>query len=234
MLKLGNREVSDIYVFDEFGNKVATLDSLKNTKLINTDYPTKLYISDALLNPDMLNFLSKKEPSQHISDYEKLLKQGVKCRTFVFNKTKKKCKVIALTQYRDEGGFDRQVYYEFPRASVSTAIDYESNGFDHAPTDLVFEILPFNEDGDTYKLHIEERDYLFTKEEIQQEINKFKDQLFGCLSFKTGEVTDKTTTPTMKLAKLNKGKHVLSAQDVPEIQIENLKLNHNWIRYADN
>lgn len=175
-MKIANRDVCDIHVFDEDGKQVAALNSLKEARFINSDSPSMLYVRDVMLDPDMLKFLAKPE-SDHLSDYDKFLKKGTEYKTYVFNKSKKKCKVVAFTYYRDEDGFDRKAYYEFPNALVSTCIDYESNGEDLFPNDLVFEAFTFNDDGDTYKLHIEDRDNQFTNEKMQQEILALKKEL---------------------------------------------------------
>lgn len=177
MLKLASREITDIYVFDEYGSKVAVLDTLKEAKFINSETPALIYVKDAMLNPDLMKFLSKSEESSRTSDYDKLLSKGTEYKTYVFGNTKKKCKIVAFTYFRDEDSVDRKAYYEFPNVLVGTSIDYVLNGIDPMPTDLMFEVQPFNEDGDTYKLHIEERDYLFTKEELQKEVTALKREL---------------------------------------------------------
>ncbi|MBD8836259.1 hypothetical protein IFU39_00300 [Paenibacillus sp. CFBP 13594] len=157
-MKLGNRDVVGLHVFDEWGSKVAYLDSLKESKLVTSDEEqTILFVKDALLDIELLKFITNEE-DQYLNDYESFFNKKTH-RTFSFKKMSKKCKLIAETYYRSTYGEDHYTYFEIPNARISNSIDfYTSSTGNPNDTDIMFIIEPFNEENDLFKIHIEEKD----------------------------------------------------------------------------
>ncbi|WP_063562896.1 hypothetical protein [Paenibacillus sp. O199] len=157
-MKLGNRNVIGLHVFDELGNKVTYLDSLKESKLVTSDEEqTLLYVKDALLDTQLLKFITNEEEDIS-SDYESFFHKKT-YRTFSFKKTTRKCKLIAETDYRNSLGQDHNTYFEIPNAQIVSSIDFytSSSGYP-SDTDIMFIIEPFNEDNELFKIHIEEKE----------------------------------------------------------------------------
>ncbi|PYY28187.1 hypothetical protein [Paenibacillus illinoisensis] len=156
-MKLGNRSVIALHVFDEWGTKVAYLDSLKESKLVTSDEEqTILYVKDALMDTYLLEFITNEETDLS-TDYESFFKKKA-YRTFSFKKTLKKCKLIAETEHRNsKNGRDHKTYFEIPNAQIASSIDfYTSSIGEPSDTDIMFIIEPFNEDNELFKIHIEE------------------------------------------------------------------------------
>ncbi|ASA22582.1 hypothetical protein [Paenibacillus donghaensis] len=158
-MNYGTREVIELLVFDENGNKVAHLDSLKQSYLKTSQgYSPYLYIKDALLNYDLLEF-SHAEVKNNRSDYEKELNNEKDFKEISYNpKLVKKCKLIAKTLYRtDDTKEDKEVYFNIPNAKTNGAIDFTScNEGEPSTFDSVFSIHSYNENGDIFKIRIEQ------------------------------------------------------------------------------
>ncbi|WP_090739391.1 hypothetical protein [Paenibacillus sp. Mc5Re-14] len=151
-MKYGQREIIDLTIYDELGNKVAHLDSLKESYLGKHT----VFVKDALLDLDLLKFMGKAE-DKFVSDYESESSREKYDTTIVFNhNTTKPCKLIGKGVIRSqETGRDVEFMYEVPKAEISLnytmIVESSPNVSDH---DFSFDILPFNEEGDMYKLHI--------------------------------------------------------------------------------
>ncbi|PZT57335.1 hypothetical protein [Paenibacillus silvae] len=158
-MKYGQRSVSDLYVFNKNGKLITVLDSLKESYIDPNNTPI-LYAKDALLDDSLLEFFNR-QVNDNKTDYEKFVSGGFEeektFKTLVYRQTTKECKLIAKTEVRDsESGQDRYVYYEIPEASVSNYNSFNSSSTQTSEWDLVFNIKPYNEDKDLFKIHIEQ------------------------------------------------------------------------------
>ncbi|WP_440109989.1 hypothetical protein [Paenibacillus sp. QZ-Y1] len=159
-MKYGQRSVIDLYVFNENGKLITILDSLKESYIDpNKAYPI-LYAKDALLDDSLLEFFNRREIDNK-TDYEKFVSNGFEeeksIKTLVYRQNTKECKLIAKATIRDsESSSERYIYYEVPEANVSNYDSFNSSATQVSEWDLVFNIKPYNEDKDLYKIHIEQ------------------------------------------------------------------------------
>ncbi|WP_336761305.1 hypothetical protein [Paenibacillus sp. USHLN196] len=159
-MKYGQRSIIDLYVFDEKGTLITVLDSLKESYIDpNNDCPV-LYAKDALLDDSLLEFFSRREMDDR-TDYDKFISNGFEedksIKTLVYRQSTKVCKLIAKTEVRDsESGRDRNMYFEIPKVNVSNYGGFNFKETKPSEWDLAFIIKPFNNDGDLYKIHIEQ------------------------------------------------------------------------------
>lgn len=157
-MKYGQRDVVDLLVFNEEGKLIAKLDSLKESNIYVGRLDSQVYVKDALLNSDILEFIGKKEKQPVRTDFENHMIKKNAGTTISFGKPNtKKCKLIAVSLLvRDDIGTSVEVTYEIPNATLNTGLNFEHSNVDPTDLDLVFNILPYNDEGDLYKMHIEE------------------------------------------------------------------------------
>jgi hypothetical protein len=168
-MKYGLRSVIDLYIYNEKGNLIAVLDSLKESYIDTNTVPPILYAKDALLDDSLLEFFNKREDDNR-SDYDKFVSKGFEedkpHKTLVYRQTTKQCRLIAKTEIREsESGQDKMMYYEIPKASVSNYDCFDFNEKNPSEWDLAFKIEAYNEDNDLYKIHIEQNE--------EDEVRKF-------------------------------------------------------------
>lgn len=159
-MKYGQRSIIDLCVFNKDGTLVTVLDSLKESFINQSKDNPVLYAKDALLDDSLLEFFNKRERDNK-TDYEKFVLNGFEekksLKTLVHRQTTKECKLIAKAVVRDEeSGLDRCMYYEIPEASVSNYSNFEFSGTKVSEWDLMFSIKPYSDEGDLYKIHIEQ------------------------------------------------------------------------------
>ncbi|KAF6620589.1 hypothetical protein G7L40_20705 [Paenibacillus polymyxa] len=152
-MNYGIRDIIELHVFDEAGNFISTINTLKKGSISVANRTIR--VKDALLNGDMLKFLNKSEDTK--SDYDKFFSKTQNCETIVFNRRVVNCKLIAEGFYRkQENQKDVLVQYEMPKCSIVSAYNFNHSYMGDADDfDYVFEIKEFNEKGDLFKLHIE-------------------------------------------------------------------------------
>ncbi|KAF6565300.1 hypothetical protein G9G63_09070 [Paenibacillus sp. EKM202P] len=81
-MNYGVRDIIELHVFDEAGNFISTISSLKKGSISVVNRTIR--VRDALLNGDMLKFLNKSEDTK--SDYDKFFSKTQNCETIVFNR----------------------------------------------------------------------------------------------------------------------------------------------------
>jgi hypothetical protein len=148
-MKYGIRDVLDLTVFDESGKLVAILDSLKNSKICNG----YVVIKDALFDEDFLKFIGREEKCNN--DYDKYL-SNEKTTIIINENIVKKCKLIGVMLWRkDSNCKDIKCKFEIPKATTVNSFELDSapDG-DPSTNDIIFKIMPYNEIGDLYKIHI--------------------------------------------------------------------------------
>lgn len=156
-MKYGQRDVIDLYVFDEEGNQVTFLNSLKNSGIYLNSSEPYVFVKDALLDTDLLKFIGRAEDIQR-SDYEKKI-TGVQkySTTIVLGKLSKKlCKLVGKGYMRDATTqMNTEFMFEIPKAAIMTGIDLAQSSTEVSEFDLVFHIQAFNDSGDTIKIHLQ-------------------------------------------------------------------------------
>lgn len=153
-MKYVERSVKDVYIFDMEGTSVATLNTLMDSDLIINQDNDEAYLvlKDALYDLDLLKFIGRENSSQ--SDYDRVLNINKNKITFG-KRDEKECKIIAKGVWRkSENMEDIEVVFEIPHAVTVNNIKFEGSNHNVSTFDLVFKIIPFNEDGDLFNLHI--------------------------------------------------------------------------------
>lgn len=99
--KLEFNDVFDVYVFDDSGNLVSKLDTLKSVE-IKTDLLRNLniHLKDSILNMELLRFFDKSEVSD-FDYYLDTMKNPSKGSCMAFPKNQKLCKVIIVSKGRN-------------------------------------------------------------------------------------------------------------------------------------
>lgn len=154
-MNYGVYDVFDLSVFDNEGKFVTQLKSLKESYLKLNEEDGELFVSDALLNIDLLKFIQDSK-NKELSDFDRVLKL-YDTQTITFNNKKKfkECKLIAYTFLREEkDNKDHICVYEIPLAEIIKKLELGGNRTQLSVFDLVFKIKPYNEDGDLFKMHI--------------------------------------------------------------------------------
>ena len=162
-IKLGFKQVVDVFVFNEDGQLVIKLDSLKENSLVlnsddnDTNY---LFIKDGLLDTTMLESMGTLEETVEESDYNKLIKGNGenKTKTIAFGSKKyMPCKIICLGNMIDQETKNWVNFkIEIPKAVLVNKLSIYSNNINISDFDYVFQIEEFNDKGDLFKFHIEE------------------------------------------------------------------------------
>ena len=160
-MKYGAREVVDLIVFNEEGSKITELNTLKESRIYLDECENIGYVvvKDALLDSGILRFIHKEDKNK-LTDYEKYF-NNKNTKTVVVNgiKSSEKCKLISSSVIRDASEYqDVKIIFEIPNALALRQFKYKTKIKDGyvGEFDLVFEIKPFNGDGDLFKIHIEE------------------------------------------------------------------------------
>lgn len=158
-MKYGWREVIDLSIYNDKGSFITKLDTLKNSYIGIKNGQGIVKVTDALFNQYLMAFLSKYEDNTK-SDFEKDITNEPQKDTYVFNiNQKRSCKLIGTTHFkRNEDHKDIKVTFEIPNAITGNSMKFSADGIEVTPFDLIFEISPFNDEGDIMKLHIEDDD----------------------------------------------------------------------------
>lgn len=154
-MKFGNNSVLNLTVFDENGNKVAHLDTLKKSNIHTLENQSVVVVRDALLDEDLLKFIGRVEENNS-SDYEKSLSNEKSRTTITFNNNhKKKCRLIGKGFYRQNTtGKDIEFTFEVPNATISTGFNFEQSSTHLTDYHIVFEMNSYNDQGDLFKIHM--------------------------------------------------------------------------------
>lgn len=149
----GFRDVIDLMVFDTMGNLLVKIVSMQENDLYYDEECQYLMIRDAMLNTNMLEMLGTKQIHSE-SDYDKFLSPKTNVIS-MGSKKKINCKLIGIGYLKDEKtGKDIEVKIEIPNAKLMNKFQLRSNNeASLANFNYVFEILPFNQEGDLYKLY---------------------------------------------------------------------------------
>lgn len=153
-MKFGHFQALDVSIFDESGNLVTALETLKNSYIQIKDNAGYLLIKDALLDKNLLQFIGKTEEDT-LSDFDKVLNGKKYTTTITFNqKMYKSCKIIGKGLLRDvTTQMDQEFLFEIPSARFGGDLDFISDCESVSEYDFVFRILP-NGNGDLFKMHI--------------------------------------------------------------------------------
>ncbi|MBX4152436.1 hypothetical protein [Paenibacillus lautus] len=153
-MKFAQREVVDLYIFNENGEQVASLNTLQQSVLRLNGLNSEVYIKDAFIDTDLLAFIGSKENDKR-SDFEKMSNQQINySSTITFGKRqKKKCKLIGKGIQRNIDSQDCPFMFVIPNAQINPDFDLVQNNIDPSGLSLVFEARPFNEQGDCVILH---------------------------------------------------------------------------------
>lgn len=125
--KYGAREVLELMVYDEDGNFITRLDTLRNSKItINKLGSAALIATDALLNIDLIQFIHG-DTFKSLTDFNKMIKCiASKTISFNVNKMTKPCKLIAKTVIRSVNDLkDIYAFYEIPYANIVSNFRHE-------------------------------------------------------------------------------------------------------------
>lgn len=147
----GQNEVIDLEIYNEDGKHITTMDFLKEGD-INVKN-AELIVYTEVLNTELLEFMYDKEKNQ-LTDFEKRLNKNGLNDTLLVKSTHINCKLIASTYVRNVDGKDRKVIYEIPKAKLFTGQVFESSCIEITSHKLKFNILPFDESGHLFKIHM--------------------------------------------------------------------------------
>lgn len=153
MEKYGVKEVIELFVFNEDGKLVTTLNTLRNSNIISNENDDFLFVEDALLDINLLRFQQNSETSIE-DDFKTVLNQikGVPVTVNKNNKSKK-CKLIAKSIMRDrDTGSDKYIYYEIPNAEILNRFEIDTANCEPSAFDILFKITS-NEDGDLFTIY---------------------------------------------------------------------------------
>ncbi|QDX94605.1 hypothetical protein EEL30_21405 [Brevibacillus laterosporus] len=153
--KYGRREVIDLSIYDENGRFITKLDSLKNSYIGSKGTKGLVKVQDALVDQFLIAFIGEYEKSS-LSDFQKDIHNGLKKHTYIINlKSRKKCKLVATTLWRNEDSEEKKVIFEIPNAITVNNTKFYNDGIIPSPLDVIFEFYPYNDKGHIYKIHIE-------------------------------------------------------------------------------
>lgn len=158
-MKFGNNDVLEVTIFDEKGTVITTLDTLKSSNLfLDNEGVFRLVVEDALLNDAVLKFIGKHEKDSS-SDFDKYLKKQKYGTTITFNRhTDKSCKLIGKGILREvDSNMDKEFLFEIPNAVTTTQFEFRKDLDVYNPSTfwLGFIAKPFNDEGDSLRMHIE-------------------------------------------------------------------------------
>ncbi|WP_079709752.1 hypothetical protein [Paraliobacillus ryukyuensis] len=153
-MKYGIKDVIDFHVFNENGDLITKIHSSVENKLVqdsdrNTSY---LMVKDALLDIDLLKFMSKQDSTR--SDYEVALSKNKETVEIGGNGIIP-CKIVGYGLARMyECEADVEFMVDIPVAQIVNKHDFSLNGVDPSEFDIIFQILPYNDQGTFYNLTI--------------------------------------------------------------------------------
>ena len=152
--KYGVKDVVELFIFDEDGKLVTTLDSLQESKIVSNKENNFIFVRDALLDIDLLRFQQDSETNSEINDFKTILQQIKGTSVVVKQKREdKKCKIIAKSTIRNRHtGEDAYIYYEIPEATITSGFEIENNNYEPSAFDVVFNINP-NASGVLFEIH---------------------------------------------------------------------------------
>lgn len=161
-MKLFFRYVVEVLVFNENGQLVTKLDTLKENSLMysstnkNLNY---LAIKDCALDTTLLEGMGTPETTPEESDYDKLIKNSDNnFKTITFGaKEDVPCKLVCLGVMRKLNCNDTRFKIEIPKASLVNQFELRSDNEELSGFDYIFKLDQFNEKGDLFKLHIEDK-----------------------------------------------------------------------------
>ncbi|MGG0793685.1 hypothetical protein ABE137_06725 [Brevibacillus laterosporus] len=153
--KFGRREVIDLSIYDENGRFITKLDSLKNSYIGSKGAKGLVKVQDALVDQFLIAFIGEYEKSS-LSDFQKDIHNELKKHTYIINsKSRKKCKLVATTLWRNENSEDKKIIFEIPNAVTVNNTKFYNDGTIPSPLDVTFAFYPYNDKKDIYKIHIE-------------------------------------------------------------------------------
>jgi hypothetical protein len=150
-MKYGIKDGMELFIYDEEGNYVAHVDYSEETLISNN----LMLVDSSLIGEDLIGFANTTE-KRNKSDFESFFDS--KQTTYIVNlNSNKKVKIIGKSTFRGvEDMMDRNVYYEIPNATLVNKPEFKHSYTEVAKFNIIFEIEPFNKQGDLYKLRIEE------------------------------------------------------------------------------
>jgi hypothetical protein len=150
-MKYGQKEVLELKIFSDDGKLITTLDTLKQSEI----FGNHVYVKDALLDRNMLEFIGSVEKLER-SDFETQLEKSKFNTTIVFNHViNKKCKLIGNGIFRQsDTAIDVEFLFEVPMATLKRGLEFEQSNTKVSDFDLYFVMVPYNDNGDLYKIHI--------------------------------------------------------------------------------
>lgn len=151
-MKLINKEVADLMIFDEEGSLVVDLVTLSNSQIFYNHDEESYYIgvSDVAFDFNLHKFLHSEEK---LTDFELAARDYTKSISVKKPKTKK-CKLIGKTKFKEIGNNqDLDVKFECHDAELSDEITMSFDNMNYYDYEYYFKI---NEDsnGDFFKLKI--------------------------------------------------------------------------------
>lgn len=153
MEKYGVKEVVELFVFNEDGKLVTTLDTLRNSRIASSEDDDFIFVEDALLDIDLLRFQQNSEMDM-VDDFKTVLNQikGVPVKVNKNNKSKK-CKLIAKSALRNrETGADKYIYYEIPNAEIINSLEIDTSNCELSTFDILFKIIT-DDNGDLFTIY---------------------------------------------------------------------------------
>lgn len=153
MEKYGVKEVVELFVFNEDGKLVTTLDTLRNSRIASSEDDDFIFVEDALLDIDLLRFQQNSEMDM-VDDFKTVLNQikGVPVKVNKNNKSKK-CKLIAKSALRSrETGADKYIYYEIPNAEIINSLEIDTSNCELSTFDILFKIIT-DDNGDLFTIY---------------------------------------------------------------------------------
>lgn len=153
-MKIALREVLDVTLFTEQGNRIANFDTLKKSNITIALYNTIMILSDALIDLDLLKLIGEEE-KQALTDFDQMLNYQ-KFTTIALGQQRSiNIKAFGKGKYRDyRTGEDHDIYFEIPKATIETDFQFMADGFEIHPNDLVIYLHPYDDQGNCMKLHI--------------------------------------------------------------------------------
>lgn len=157
-MKFGLLEVVNLEIYDKSGNYITTLDTLQNSRVRHFKGAGSIIVKDALLNDELLRFLSDNYDNNNLTDYEKSL-NGNEEVFEMGGSSYKKCKLIGKSYMRDSNtGKDVRYIIEIPNAVIRNNLEMYAEASlmtdDNRGFKIEFDIYEYNDKGSLYKIKL--------------------------------------------------------------------------------
>lgn len=153
-MKFGLFGAYDIALFNKNGKKITTLDTNKETSLQFFEREKSyLGVKDALLDVNLLTNIGEEII---YDDYNKEINDLMVEIVFGNQRGNREFKIIAKGTIRNLDHNDKEVIIEIPKAKYISNFSIFTESEDTTDFDYLFEILPFNEKEDYFKIKIKE------------------------------------------------------------------------------